>query len=67
VRTHFSAVFQLLRFPLENRTAKAHKTHSIASLKIEVGGVLETGRDLGWRSIFVSGFRQWKISSLFNV
>ena len=67
VRTRFSAVFQLLRFPLENRTAKAHKTHAISSLKTRVGGVLEIGRDLGWRSIFVTGFKQWKISSLFNV
>lgn len=46
-RTRFSAVFQLLRFPLENRTAKAHKTHAISSLKTKVGGVLEIGRDLG--------------------
>lgn len=28
-RTRFAAVFQLLRFPLENRTAEAHKTHAI--------------------------------------
>lgn len=33
VRTRFSGVFQLLRFLLENRTAKTYKTHAISSLK----------------------------------
>lgn len=46
VRKHFSAALPLLRFPLENRAAMAHRTHTISSLKIKVGGVLEIGRDL---------------------
>lgn len=60
-RTHFSAALPLLRFPLENREAMAHRTQTISGLKIKVGGVLKIGRDLGWRSIFLTGFKQWKI------
>lgn len=57
----------LLRYPLEHRSAKARRTHAISSLKTEVCGVLVIGRDLGWRRILMTGFKQWKISPLFKV
>lgn len=57
----------LLRYPLEHRSAKAHRTHTTSSLKTDVCDVLVIGRDLGWRSILMTGFKQWKISPLFKV
>lgn len=57
----------LLRYPLEHRSVKARRTHAISSLKTEVCGVLVVGRDLGWRRILMTGFKQWKISPLFKV